>query len=140
LKQGAEIMHSIFWRGLRLKQYQHRYRQQRCFGSVEYLTEPGFLLALTLTVAWVVVRISEVGPARWLLVRLLGRRCHRSASFNELVQLTTVQPYSAALWAVVDLNALTIAHHQGRVIAMRAFHMVFFQFNCSFLAPNPNRF
>lgn len=54
----------------------------------------------------------------------LGRwlRLFYSGKVNELVQLTTIEPDTATLWAVVELDALTFGHLQDCVVA-RAFHV-----------------
>jgi hypothetical protein len=53
---------------------------------------------------------------------LLLRWNSRHAAFNNFVYLTTVKPYTTALRAVIDLDALAVGHYQNRFWALRAFH------------------
>jgi hypothetical protein len=56
---------------------------------------------------------------------LIGRRrltratLENRAPFNDLVQFAAVKPDAAALWAIVDLNALSLRHNQ-RNLTVRA--------------------
>jgi hypothetical protein len=58
----------------------------------------------------IVIRIREARRPGLLLMHWLGGWSCRSAFLNELVQLATVQPHSSALRAVVDFDALALAH------------------------------
>ena len=59
----------------------------------------------------------------WLL--LLWRRWRSGGGggspFNDLIQLTPVEPYTAALWTIIDFNSLAVGHDQIDV-AGGAFH------------------
>ena len=67
----------------------------------------------------------------WLL--LLWRRCRSDGGggspFNDLIQLTPVEPYTAALRTLIDFNALAVGHDHIDV-AGGAFHeKTIFQLN-----------
>ena len=48
--------------------------------------------------------------------------CCFCGSFNQLIQFSTIQPHSPALWTVVDLDAFAVTHHKCRLRAYRTFH------------------
>jgi hypothetical protein len=76
--------------------------------KVEYVTEERFFLALllvTLVVSTCVTFFIRVRRAA-----LLGRRCGPAGLLDQLVQLSPIEPNTSTLWAVVNLNALSVCH------------------------------
>jgi|TARA_R110000796_G_scaffold14299_6_gene46653 hypothetical protein len=61
-------------------------------------------------------RLPAAGCLRW------WRRSFALASFDDLVELATIEPDATALRAEVDLDALAVAHRQLSVFADRALH------------------
>jgi hypothetical protein len=55
---------------------------------------------------------------------LLHNGVGTGGSFEQLVQLSPVQPKTSAGWAVVNFYPLALAHDQGLVFAMGTFHGV----------------
>lgn len=64
---------------------------------------------------------------------------HRARSLDQLVEFAAVQPDAATLRAVVDLDALAIAHHECDVGAGGAFYEVFLVRVHSSEVPKPKR-
>nr|WP_233496615.1 hypothetical protein [Mucilaginibacter hurinus] len=44
-----------------------------------------------------------------------------SRSFDDLIELTFVQPHTPAIWTIIDLNSLTLGHDQ-RLVTIWTFH------------------
>jgi hypothetical protein len=65
---------------------------------------------------------------RSLILRLLaGRRRGLAGGVftlqgHQLLKLATIQPYAPALLTIVDLDSLTLAHHQLNIFTSRALH------------------
>jgi len=60
---------------------------------------------------------------RWCLWGRRGLRWHfrSGATFDNLIQLTAIQPYTATLRAIINFDTLAVAHDQ-RYLAYRARH------------------
>src|SRR5262249_42592187 len=76
-----------------------------------------------------VMVVTRLAPVL-LLVAVVGglvsftrgaRRCTHGA-FQKLVQFAAIEPYAAALRAIVDLDALAIGQGQHGIRANRTFH------------------
>ena len=98
--------------------------------SIEQLFQKGFAL-LGISLVSAIAAILTVGIAMlWLIGRSLlnGRLLNRSrwrhvliGALNDLVELATIKPDATALRAIINLDALTLAHHE-RNFADRARH------------------
>ncbi len=52
------------------------------------------------------------------------RHCMISdGTFDDFVKFAAIQPYAAALRAIVDFDSLTLAHHQLNIFTSRALHI-----------------
>lgn len=100
---------------------------------IEQVAEPVFLafVVATMLVAVVVIvivvvtvflvalsRVARMGLLRIWLLRLVLHWCccwrwAAHAPFNDFVDLSPVEPYTTALWAVVDFYSLAVTHDQG---------------------------
>jgi hypothetical protein len=65
-----------------------------------------FTAAMLLFATTVVVIVIVIAL---LVVRLAGCLC--LAAFDDLIDLTPVKPYAPALWTVIYLDTLAIAHY-----------------------------
>ena len=69
-----------------------------------------------------------IAIARIVLVFLLSYRLRRLLPLNrtvdDLIQFTSVEPYTPAFGAIVDFNALSVRHYKFGIIN-RAFHGTF---------------
>jgi hypothetical protein len=63
-------------------------------------------VVIGLVSALIILRLREGGLHRGSRGRLL------SASLDDLVELPSVEPNAAALGAIIDLDALPLAHHE----------------------------
>jgi hypothetical protein len=71
-----------------------------------------FLWVLHCSGAFIFVTVIATHRARgWVANR---RRSIVACSLDDFVQLTTVKPYTPAIWAVINLNSLAICHNEGR--------------------------
>jgi hypothetical protein len=71
-------------------------------------------------------RIAGRGIGRlWLRRRLIRRlMLILDRPFDDLVQFTTIKPYTTALGATVDLNTLTVGHNQIHFFTDRTPHCI----------------
>ena len=58
---------------------------------------------------------------------LWGRCADNGRALQQFVELTSVEPNTAASGAIINFNTLSIGHHQGLVFALRTFHGVHFR-------------
>lgn len=63
--------------------------------------------------------LHRVGCLIGLLLRWRGIFCR---AVDDLVQLAAVQPYPAAVGAIINFNALAVSHQQLHVLAYGAVH------------------
>jgi hypothetical protein len=73
-------------------------------------------------VVLVIVVIFLITLLSWRRLRCdwIGTGC----TFEQFVQLATVEPNSSASGAIIDFDTLPIGHHQGLVFALGTFHDV----------------
>jgi hypothetical protein len=45
------------------------------------------------------------------------------AALNDLVEFTSVEPNTTALWAIVNFDALALSHYQSYIFADRTLHI-----------------
>lgn len=90
-------------------------------GLVEQLFEEGLATLVGLGTIAAVLAPGRCGLRRLRRARGLRRGGVAGTSLDDLVEFTAIEPYTAALRAVVDLDALTLAHHE-RNGAYRARH------------------
>ena len=74
-------------------------------------------VAMFVIVMSVVVVVSVVILLRKLLVHmtsmsLCNMHGRTQTTLNDLVQFTTIQPNSTALWAIIDFDTRTLSHKQ----------------------------
>ena len=69
----------------------------------------------------VIVVIRLITLFSWRHLR--GRCTGSGRTLKQFVQLTAVKPNASAGWAVIDLHALPIGHHQGLIYTLWTFHV-----------------
>ena len=96
---------------------------------VKNFVQPRFFPLSLITVrAWFAIGGSRSITIRIDKIRSLQRRgrgygfmtCRK---FDQLVQFAPVKPHAAALWTVINLNALAIHHCQSGIRADRTLHI-----------------
>jgi hypothetical protein len=70
-----------------------------------------FLWVLHCSGALIFVTVIATHRARGGIAK--RRRSIVTCSLNDFVQLATVKPHTPAIWAVINLNSLTICHNEG---------------------------
>jgi hypothetical protein len=91
-------------------------------GSIEDVAQPRFLMPVFVAVVLVIVVIFLITLLSWR--RLRYDWTGNGRTFEQFVQLATVEPNTSASGAIIDFNTLPIGHHQGLVIALGTFHDV----------------
>jgi hypothetical protein len=90
--------------------------------SVEQIMPEAFTL-----VASMVVTIPMIIVIALLIAVLHGRLCGygtpRNRTLNNLVQFPTIKPNTSALWAIVNLDALSVAHYKIDRMTDRTLHV-----------------
>ena len=80
--------------------------------SIKNIVQPALLLFL-IPILWLMAilrGLARIGVLRrW---RFSCRGCGRSAAFDNLVEFTAIKPDAAALRAIINLDALPVAHGQ----------------------------
>jgi hypothetical protein len=103
--------------------------------EIEKVTEKRFLATRVFTLAAliaVLIAVVAMGAVLALVAALVpllasarlrfGRRRLRRAP-DDLIEVSTVEPYAAALRAIIDLDALAHGHEQFGIGAHGAFHV-----------------
>jgi hypothetical protein len=92
--------------------------------SVKEVVQPRLVGLALVTLSVAKVGIFEVGLAL-MAWRVSGHRGGGGSGrpFQQLIELAPVKPNATASGAVVNLDALSIGHHQGGVRAVGAFHV-----------------
>jgi hypothetical protein len=88
--------------------------------SVEQLFEKGFLALGMAVLMAVTVWLSVAGIVAPIILRLQKRGLLRrngggrilGASLDDLVEFPSIEPNTPALWAIVNLDALSFTHHE----------------------------
>lgn len=63
----------------------------------------------------------------WIVLwRCIGLGCEILRTLNDFIEFAAVEPYAAALRAVVNFNPLPVGHYQG-YIAIRTVHNISFK-------------
>jgi hypothetical protein len=105
------------------------WRDRRSFatqGSVKDFVEPEFLSITVVALTPMVVSVFKIGCCPRLATgagaTTVGATC--SGRFiKQFIQFAAVKPYASVYGTLINFYSLAIGHDQGRVRAVRAFHI-----------------